>query len=451
MSRWLAVLIIAAAVAALWMATMRPADGPGIGIGRFSLEQLVCNVVVSCLALPLCYVVLGRRSWKRRAKHSGGAVLVILLAWLLVEMPAAMGLVDYGAVWFHRKIGGDGPNLMQLDSQLLFRHPPYDHFVVRQSWDETVGGDASAGGFYEVEYRYDKNGFRNPRDFQQASVVLVGDSFVEGYLVPQERICATQLGRILGVDVCNLGQNDYGPAQELVVLQRYAVDLRPRVVVWFFFEENDLFDLEDYELIVGGWRRYFVRPGSFASRSFCLNALHCLGRWMERVRWHDSLAMQRQVVMQSQSVRLLPEIPGGEITMHFDAVRYKMPSGRFEGLLTKTQSILQEAQATCRQNDVEFLVVYTPEAFRVYRDLCAIAESSLLAQREINDLPERLGRWCAATGTAYLDLTPALKSAARKGSLVYIPGDVHWSRQGNAVAAEEVAEFIRRAGWLDSK
>ena len=435
--------MLIAAVAALWLATAGPAESPAIRIGRFPLEQFLVNVGVSCLAVILAYVGLGRRSWKRRASSAGGGVLLLLAVWLLVELPAVLGWVDYGVTLFGRRIGGDGPNPMQLDAELLFRHRPYDRFTTTQPWDATVD-DLAPGESYRIEYRYDNRGFRNARDYQQAPVVLVGDSFVEGYLVPHDLICATRLSDMLGVDVCNLGQNDYGPAQELVVLRRYALPLHPRVIAWFFFEENDLFDLEDYGLMTRGWRRYFVRPDSIVSRSFCFNALHRLGRSVERFRWRDPEADRKL------PVKLRPEIPGGQLTMSFSSAPYELPPDRRERLLAGTGELLAEAGAMCRAEGIRFLVVFAPESFRVYRQLCVIEEGSPLAKRQSSDLPERIGRLCEAEGIAYLDLTGALESAAGEGRLVYIPGDVHWSRQGNAVAAEEIARFITEAGWLNS-
>src|SRR5205807_430492 len=52
--------------------------------------------------------------------------------------------------------------------------------------------------------------------------------------------------------VANLGQYDYGPVEELAVLRRYGLPLRPRIVVWMFFEGNDLVDVARYQN--GGYR-----------------------------------------------------------------------------------------------------------------------------------------------------------------------------------------------------
>lgn len=83
------------------------------------------------------------------------------------------------------------------------------------------------------------------QDLEKATVVLLGDSFIEGYKVTQEEIVSNQLSQLIDVEVSNLGQSDYGPEHELAVLYQIGLDLEPSVVVRFFFEGNDLYDLDN--------------------------------------------------------------------------------------------------------------------------------------------------------------------------------------------------------------
>ena len=41
-------------------------------------------------------------------------------------------------------------------------------------------------GKYAVDVRYDRNGFRNDREYERAEIAMVGDSFVEGYQVDED-------------------------------------------------------------------------------------------------------------------------------------------------------------------------------------------------------------------------------------------------------------------------
>ena len=90
-------------------------------------------------------------------------------------------------------------------------------------------------------YESDRHGFNNP-DAQwngRPDVVLIGDSFVHGSCVPKGADMAARMRSEFG-RVLNLGVGGFGPLLELAALQEYAAPLKPPVVVWAFFEGNDL-------------------------------------------------------------------------------------------------------------------------------------------------------------------------------------------------------------------
>jgi hypothetical protein len=98
-----------------------------------------------------------------------------------------------------------------------------------------------------VTYDADEHGFRNPKGLwqsRQIDVVALGDSFTQGYCVPGGKnfvdIVRQQYPATL-----NLGMAGEGPLLMLASLKEYARPLRPRVVLWFYFEGNDLVDLQD--------------------------------------------------------------------------------------------------------------------------------------------------------------------------------------------------------------
>jgi len=99
---------------------------------------------------------------------------------------------------------------------------------------------------FRWDVRYDHNGFRNQTDLKSADIVVIGDSFVEGLTVSDAQLVTSLLAHLQGKVVANLGQSTYGPQQELIVLKRYGLPLRPRTVVWMFFEGNDLADVITY-------------------------------------------------------------------------------------------------------------------------------------------------------------------------------------------------------------
>ncbi len=93
-----------------------------------------------------------------------------------------------------------------------------------------------------VAYRSDEHGFNNPPGIWSAGAIdaaLVGDSFVHGVCVPHEDQIATSIRRALP-HIVNVGILGAGPLAELGVVREYLSSSKPRNVLWFFYEGNDV-------------------------------------------------------------------------------------------------------------------------------------------------------------------------------------------------------------------
>ena len=107
----------------------------------------------------------------------------------------------------------------------------------------------------------DEFGFNNPIGQHvpdTIDIALVGDSMVHGTTVEPSENLAGWLRRS-GYKVLNLGQGGSGPLIELGILGEYALPLRPKRVVWLFYEGNDLINLVN-ELGVDLLVRYLDEP-----------------------------------------------------------------------------------------------------------------------------------------------------------------------------------------------
>jgi len=100
------------------------------------------------------------------------------------------------------------------------------------------------GGRYVI-YKSDEHGFHNPPGFwnlDSLDIAAVGDSFAHGGCVPSERnfvaLIRERFPRTL-----NLGVSGHGPLAELATLKEYLPRFKPKIVLWFYFEENDFVDL----------------------------------------------------------------------------------------------------------------------------------------------------------------------------------------------------------------
>ena len=72
---------------------------------------------------------------------------------------------------------------------------------------------------------------------------MIGDSFTEGYAANKDENIASYL-RKLNLNVINLGKGGSGPLIEMAILREYAIDIKPKIVLWFFYM-NDLNDLNN--------------------------------------------------------------------------------------------------------------------------------------------------------------------------------------------------------------
>lgn len=96
-----------------------------------------------------------------------------------------------------------------------------------------------------LTYKSDRYGFSNPPgvwDERPVLLAFVGDSFTHGECVAPEESFVGQV-RSTYSPTLNLGVSGAGPLTELATVKEYLPELKPRFVLWVFFEGNDIGDL----------------------------------------------------------------------------------------------------------------------------------------------------------------------------------------------------------------
>jgi len=108
-----------------------------------------------------------------------------------------------------------------------------------------------------VVYDSDEFGFRNPPGLWHPGVqlALLGDSFVQGYGVPDGRDLASIM-RERYPRTLNLGMTGTGQLAQLALLREYLSPVQPSRVVVFYYEGNDVHDTSG-ELLDPILRRYY--------------------------------------------------------------------------------------------------------------------------------------------------------------------------------------------------
>ena len=356
----------------------------------------------------------------------------LLFCWLLAEGAVLIGLVDYRSLFgSYQSATALSVTGRRFDKELLWRHDPY--YQYEAPYQGNIGGALCIPPDPEkkVTVRYDHNGFRNARDLETAELVVLGDSYIEGYFTPESNLITTRLSALEGASVANLGHSGYGPQQQLAVLRRYGLPMKPKTVVWAFFEGNDFSDAEAYDkkTHLSGtdfWQDFWQ---DFWFRSLTRNVSALVFRPPQQCAPDNSLTEFRAEFLDATHMTT---------TVFFAMTEVQRPSGP---TLHKAIAPIVEAAKICREQEVRFIVAFVPEKFRVYHDLSNVSlTTEAIRQWQVADLPGQMRRLLAEFDPSieYLDLTPALKAASRTGIATYLPDDTHWTDEGNRVAAEAI-------------
>lgn len=113
-------------------------------------------------------------------------------------------------------------------------------------------------------YYSDKYGFRNKNeiwDQKEVDIVILGDSLVHGACVDDEHVISNQLSILTGKKVLNLGIQGHGPLMQIGALREYAANKRPKIILWYYSEANDLSNMV-YEMSVDKINRYINKDYS---------------------------------------------------------------------------------------------------------------------------------------------------------------------------------------------
>jgi hypothetical protein len=442
--RWAAVAL----VVIIWIAL--------ILLGHQSSVQanaLKNNLFGPALLISYCglwtYVIFRSSDLRRMAFTCVTTTITLILVAILLELPAALRLVHWDVVL--RRLSqetNDYHTAYIHDPDLSFRRISNFQWSGRPLSDIERSYGLPRSLKNEISFTYDQWGYRNHIEMPTARVVLIGDSYVEGWYVSDEETVAAELTRSTGWAVANLGVAGYGTAQELHVLKNDAFSRKPEIVIWFFFEGNDLYDDQSYENAIlakpiltkkavprkigytdsHGWRQ----------RSFLMNTLKRLPRWSHPLIPNDA------------PYWAYPFVDGNRKEKIYFFNYGKVPWTDYEvGRWEKTQEYFKKGASFTRQQNIKILIVYVPTKYRVYRDFLRPNNSSnLIANWNVWPLPTLFMRFCEREKIACTDLTDSLKLAVEEGALPFPHTDTHWNAQGHSIAATHVTNKLRQLGWL---
>ncbi|HEY8148256.1 MAG TPA: GDSL-type esterase/lipase family protein [Vicinamibacteria bacterium] len=321
------------------------------------------------------------------------------------------------------------------------------------------------GRFGQAEYVINSRGLRDVEHGPASApgetrVLILGDSFAEGFSVAIEDGVARALQRDLRragcpTEVVNGGTVGYSTDQEYLFYRDEGVSYSPRIVVLLFYYNDILYNArgavpggvpKPLFTFTGGTARvknYPLPPPPTARAARPWRGSVALTFFRERLRegapaLYDVLAR----------LRFWSPIRPGEVPVEMEVYDREPPESVVQAWL-QTEHLLSLLQREAAAHVAQLVVAYVPSKMetsradwertrRRYRIDESLWDRGLVARR-LEAAGERLG-------IPVLDLTDALW--AEQGRAYFAQGG-HWNARGHAVAAQEIARFLRERTRLD--
>ena len=323
------------------------------------------------------------------------------------------------------------------------------------------------GRFGQAQYEINSRGLRDVEHEAAAApgetrVLLLGDSFAEGFSVGLDDSVGRALERELHdarcpAEVINGGTVGYSTDQEYLFYRDEGVAYAPRIVVLLFYYNDILYNArgavpggvpKPLFTFTGGTARVknYPLPSPPATRAARpWRGSVALTFFRERLRdgaprIYDALAR----------LRFWSPIRPGEVPVEMQVYEREPPEPVVQAWL-QTEHLLALLDRDVKAHGARLVVAYVPSKMEVSR-----ADWELTRRRYRIDetkwdrglVANRLETAGRRLGIPVLDLTDALWSEQGRA---YFPHGGHWNARGHAVAAREIARFLRERMRLECR
>ncbi len=318
---------------------------------------------------------------------------------------------------------------------------------------------------YHTTLRFDANGLRGKeRPYAKppnvSRILVLGDSFVEGYAVQVQDRFTEILEATLGspFEVIALGVAGYSTDQELLSLEQTGWKYQPDLVVLAFYY-NDVWGNGStnigpamriqkpvFTTDAAGNLTLTNVPVPYPARAMQdrLRVYGLIRNVVKGNRWLHSRAIKTGLA----HGQLPDDRPmGGVGSADEFSVFQKTETAEVKTEWTITRALLRRMKREATERGVALAVLYVPT--RV--ELSAEEWNKLRIQPDYDpgEVAGRLAGICQAEDIPYIDPSDRFREVA-KGSQLYYPRDVHWTPAGNRLAAQILADYVQ-SSWRGAR
>ena len=306
----------------------------------------------------------------------------------------------------------------------VWRYPNDSMSFVRRCFDVML--TTNSYGALDIEH---------PRQTEQKRVVVLGDSFVEGYGVAYEDRFTTHLSEQTGIPHLNFGTSgNFGPTQYYLLYKHLASDFDHEEVLIFFLPSNDFRD--DYPDAMrynpywdGTYPDYTLRysmedinESKWSAKN--INTSHGFGSYARNFSYAANVVDYISAWL--NYARKAKRVKDGTIKGYTSYFNYK------DEELLRVRYSLEQISALAGDRPMRVVMIPSLQDFVAVRD------------NGENPLAAEMAAMSTEVGFDFLDLLPAMNEehADRLGSLFH-SCDGHWSPYGHEVVTDIIKRFYQ--------
>lgn len=301
----------------------------------------------------------------------------------------------------------------------------------------------------------DQDGFRRGSSTGDADIVILGDSFMESGDTDQDTF-SEHLAHFTGKSIANLGTSFWGPPQSLIALKQYGLSRKPRLILFAFFEGNDIPDIAAFDsfrehgtyhdfpnprapLTTRYWR-FLQDIWEFLGEFVFQNIRQPIARLRGRAIDTD---MQIAVYFNTGTRKFWDTLSWYSDTRSPDVM---LVSPEWKEL----RRILSDFQETATTHQAKFAVLFIPIKANIYGKYSTDRSGNAWKSRKEEILSSKhhteqaLAKILSELNIPLVSLTKLFEQHATDPELLYYRFDGHWASYGRKVASQYVADELSR-------